>query len=195
MNMTEKLLLKWGVVMRVLIYGLLILFLASPLLGAEEETPAIPDVTSIMTNERLAGLIEKLDDDAEGRPGFWLVHLDEFEVYVVTDERAGRMRAMVPIMPAEEVEAEVLERLMQANFDSALDARYSIANDTLWAVFVHPLSSLSDELFISGVAQSVNLAATYGTTYSSGALVFNGGDSAEQQRNYYQDIIDRANAI
>ncbi|MBL4851839.1 MAG: hypothetical protein JKY90_06115 [Gammaproteobacteria bacterium] len=175
--------------MRTLIYALFALVVISPLLSADENTPNSPDISSTMTNERIATLIEKLDGDAQGKPGFWLINLDEFEIYVITDERAGRMRAMVPILPAAEVEPEMLQRLMQANFDSALDARYAIANDTLWAAFVHPLGNLSDDLFFSGVAQSVNLAATYGTTYSSGAVVFNGGDSAEQQRNYYQDIL------
>lgn len=179
-----------------IVFLLALALLFSPILSAEDDAPEIPEISSsLMTNDRIVTLLDKLDDEVEGRPGFWRFHLDEFEVYVVTDERAGRMRAMVPILPSVEVEAEILERLMQANFDSALDARYSIANDTLWATFIHPLSSLSDELLISGIAQSVNLAATYGTTYNSGAIVFNGGDSAEQQRNYYQDIIDRANAI
>ncbi|MBL1293864.1 MAG: hypothetical protein COB61_008330 [Thiotrichales bacterium] len=182
--------------MRRIITMVVFLLIFSPVLNAEDEAPEIPEIVStLMTNERIAALIDKLDEDAEGRPGFWRFQLDEYEVYVITDERAGRMRAMVPILPSAEVELETFERLMQANFDSALDARYSIANDTLWATFIHPLTSLSDELLISGIAQSVNLAATYGTTFNSGALVFNGGDSAEQQRNYYQDIIDRANAI
>ncbi len=170
----------------------LLLMVASLLAIADDE---VPDTSSVMSNDRLATLVHRLDEEAQGRPGFWLMQIDEYEVYVATDERAGRMRAMVPILPSAEVEPNVLERLMQANFDSALDARYSFAKDTLWAVFIHPLRDLSDELFFSGVAQTVNLAATYGTTYSSGALVFNGGDSAEQQRSYYQDIVDRANAI
>ncbi len=81
---------------------------------------------------------------------------------------------------------------MQANFDSALDARYCIAKDILWAVFIHPLSELSDEEFISGLAQTINLAATYGSTFSSGALVFQGGDSQGLKDKYYRDIMEKA---
>ncbi len=182
-----------GVILALLIYSFA--------LFAEDESADIsePDLptepSNKMNNAKLGELILQLDENAQGRPGFWQINIDEFEIFVVTDERAGRMRAMVPILPSAEVAPEEMERLMQANFDSALDARYSIANDTLWAAFIHPLSDLSEELFISGVAQSVNLAATYGTTYSSGAVIFNGGDSREHQRNYYQEIIDRANAI
>jgi len=181
--------------MRKITYLFLAAILISPLLSADEDVPANSDISSTMTNDRLGTLIRKMDEDAQGRPGSWVMQVDEFAVYVITDERAGRMRAMVPVLPSADVEPKVMQRLMQANFDSALDARYSIANDTLWATFIHPLTDLSDQLFFSGVAQSINLAATYGTTYSSGAMVFNGGDSSDQQRSYYQDIIDRANAI
>ncbi len=31
---------------------------------------------------------------------------------------------------------------MQANFDTALDARYAIAKGALWSTFIHPLSDL-----------------------------------------------------
>ena len=179
-----------------------LLLLVSFSLSAEDEkaepeldSDGVPQNSSIMDNEKLAKLISRLDEDAKGGPGFWQMHIDEFEIFVITDERAGRMRAMVPILPSAEIEADEMERMMQANFDSALDSRYSIANGTLWATFIHPLNNLSEELFFSGVAQSVNLAATYGTTFSSGALIFNGGDSADEQRSYYQGIIDRANAI
>jgi hypothetical protein len=41
----------------------------------------------------------------------------------------------------------------------------------------------------------VNLAATFGTTYSSGALVFGGGDSQGEQNKYYRAIIERKDSI
>jgi hypothetical protein len=65
----------------------------------------------------------------------------------------------------------------------------------LWSAFIHPLSDLSDHQFIDGLAQTVNLAATFGTTYSSGALVFGGGDSQGEQNKYYRAIIERKDSI
>jgi len=41
----------------------------------------------------------------------------------------------------------------------------------------------------------VNLAATFGTTYSSGALVFGCGDSQGEQNKYYRAITERRDAI
>ena len=51
---------------------------------------------------------------------------------MIADPRADRMRAMVPIRSADALEQDELLRLMQANFDSALDARYAVAQGRLW---------------------------------------------------------------
>ena len=148
-----------------------------------------------MNNQRLQVLIERVAEDVEGRPGFWRFELEGFQTTVITDEEADRMRVIVPVAEVKDVDVDRLYRLMQANFDSSLDAHYSIAQGVLWSAFIHPLSALSDHQFIDGLAQTVNLAATYGTTYSSGALVFSQGDSKEEQNKYYKEIIDRENSI
>lgn len=57
---------------------------------------------------------------------------------------------------------EELLRLLQANFDSALDARYAVARGILWAVYIHPLSALTDREFLPGLGQTVNIVRTYG---------------------------------
>ena len=67
-----------------------------------------------------------------------------------------------------------MERILQANFDTALDARYAIARNVLWSTFIHPLSSLSDKEFLSGLGQAINIVINYGKSYSSGALSFGG---------------------
>jgi hypothetical protein len=100
-------------------------------------------------------------------------------VYVVTDEAADRMRIIVQIAPASQLTQEDLYRMMQANFDTALDARYAIAREVLWAAFIHPLSPLTDDAFRAGFQQAVTLAETYGTSYSSGGLRFQGGDTPQ----------------
>ena len=67
--------------------------------------------------------------------------------------------------------------LLAANFDRALDARYAVARGYVWSVFIHPLSLLTDAQFIDGVSQVVTLADTYGTSYTSTDLVFQGGQN------------------
>lgn len=140
-----------------------------------------------MTNQRLAELIKKIDADVQGRPGNWEFLIEGRQVRVITDEKANRMRIIVPVAPADKIDKERLIRMMQANFDSALDARYAIAKGILWAAFIHPLAPLQDNEFLAGVGQTVNLAITYGEGYSSGALVFGDGDSSGLRR---RELID-----
>ncbi len=79
-------------------------------------------------------------------------------------------------------------RVMQANFDSALDARYAVARGVLWSTFIHPLGALEDAEVLSDLGQTVNLALSYGSTYPSGALTFSGGDNSEIER---RELIDK----
>lgn len=130
-----------------------------------------------MSNQRLDGLLRELTGEIEGRPGLWYLEYRGHPVYVITDEAADRMRIIVQIAPVGELDRDILFRMMQANFDSALDARYAIARGVLWSAFIHPLSPLSDDQFRSGFAQAETLADTYGAGFSSGGLRFRGGDS------------------
>lgn len=156
--------------------------------NAQEAEPA-------MTPERLAQIVLALDPDAQlVGPGIELIIAD-VPVLIVMDAAANRMRAMVPIRSAEGISDEDLMRMMQANFDAALDARYAIAQGRLWGVFIHPLRELEREQFISALAQTVTVAQTYGTTYSSGAMVFGGGDSNEMHRELFEELMDRGQDI
>ena len=138
-----------------------------------------------MTLDRLAKIAAELDPDMERRGTVMELTLADVPVMIVTDPSADRMRAMVPIRSADGLDQEELMRLMQANFDTALDARYAVAQGRLWGTFIHPLSPLERDQFISALAQTVTVALSYGQTYSSGALSFGGGDS----RGIYEDIL------
>jgi hypothetical protein len=80
---------------------------------------------------------------------------------------------------------------LTSQIDTALDARYSIAKGVLWSLYLHPLSSLSDKQFLTGVGQVVNLAASFGNTFSSGGISFGGGD----RNKLIQDLLDRGLSI
>lgn len=98
-------------------------------------------------------------------------------VTVIADGANDRMRILVPVTREEAIGPDILYRMMQANFDSALDARYAIAKGIVWSAYVHPLGTLGEAQFAAAVSQTVTLALTAGTTYTSGALSFGGGDS------------------
>lgn len=104
---------------------------------------------------------------------------------VMTDEKANRMRMMMPIQPfdpAKEEDVRTALIALHANYDRALDARYAVSDGILWSAFIHPLSSLSEEDLASAIHQVRTLRKNTGTTYSSGALLFApkaGGQPAE----------------
>jgi hypothetical protein len=148
-----------------------------------------------MTLSRMAAIVQALDPDARVAGSGFEFTIDDVPVLIVTDVRANRMRAMVPIRSTSGMTEEELLRLMQANFDSALDARYAIANDSLWGVFIHPFAELEKNQLISGVAQTVNVAKTYGTLYSGGAAQFGAGDSGDLQRALIEELLDRGQEI
>ena len=148
---------------------------AGPAYGGHGDSGGHP-----MDNKRLDTLLKEIDANTQGEAGFWYVEYNGHPTYVITDEAADRMRVVVQISPAETLDQAALFRMMQANFDSALDARYSIARGMLWSAYIHPLSPLSDDRFRAGFLQAITLAETYGTEYSSGGLRFSGGDSGQQ---------------
>jgi len=141
-----------------------------------------------MINEHLHALIRRLDEKAEGRTGIWQFMVEDREVMVITDKKVNRMRIIVPIERLDKLSEAQMRWMLQANFDSVLDARYAIAKEVLWSAYLHPLSSLRDRQFLEGAGQVVNLAATFGSSYTSGALIFRGGDSEGIER---RKLIDK----
>ncbi|MGX9354920.1 hypothetical protein ACS3SW_07085 [Roseobacteraceae bacterium S113] len=160
---------------------------------AQDTTPDAPalEVEAPMTQERLTSIVRAIDPDARAQGNLLELTIEDIPVLVVTDPGADRMRAMVPIRSAERMTTEELMRVMQANFDTALDARYAVARGRLWGVFIHPLGALEREQFISALIQTVNVARTYGQSYSGGAVVYGSGDSNEIFRDLLEDLLNR----
>ncbi len=156
--------------------------------SAPEAEQAVPGTDGPMTAARLGELIRRIDPNTRADGNTFEFGVESYRVAVIFDEAADRMRIVIPIERTDTLDDDRLMRLMQANFDTALDARYAIARDILWATYIHPLSSLTDRQFLVGVGQTANIVATYGTSYSSGMFVFGGGDSAEMER---QQLIER----
>ena len=178
------------------IVALLALLLPAGLLAqAQDEQSPVPTPEPHMTLTRMGEIVQALDAEAELVGAGFALTIDDIPVLIVTDIRANRMRAMVPIRSADGMSDEELLRVMQANFDSALDARYAIANGRLWGVFIHPFAQLEKNQLISGIAQTVNVAKTYGTLYSGGAAQFGAGDSGALQRQLIEELLDKGRDI
>lgn len=160
---------------------------ALPVLAQEAEPP--------MTLPRMAEIILALDPEAQSDGTRFQFTIQDVPVIIITDAGADRMRAIVPIRSAQGISPEEMTRMMQANFDSALDARYAVAQGRLWSTYIHPLSPLEKDQLISGIGQAVNLARTYGSLYAGGALNFGGGDSGDLNRALIEDLLQKGEKI
>ena len=160
-----------------------------PPTGSESDDPDMQRVLDDMGE-----VIAALDSEAERTGNNWQFTLDDTMILVVTDTSAGRMRIITPIAQTLALPDGAMERLMQANFDTALDARYAVGQGLVWGAFVHPLDSLTTRDFASGILQTKSLSDTFGTTFSSGALNYGGGDSGaiiEEDLNRLLDELEQ----
>ena len=66
-----------------------------------------------------------------------------------------------------------------------------MANGRLWSTYIHPFAELERAQVLSGLAQTVTLARNYGTTYSSGGVMFGGGDSGE----LFRDLLEKGEEL
>jgi len=147
-----------------------------------------------MSGDALSTLIQKFDEDAKVNDNSVEFSLNERDLFLVYDTKADRMRIITPIAQAALANENILIRMLQANYDSVLDVRYAQANNVIWAVFIHPLSSLTQEDFLSGIAQAVTAAETFGSSYTSGAMVFGGGDSNAIHEDLLKQLEKATNA-
>jgi hypothetical protein len=160
--------------------------LAAPMTIAQTQptapVPIMPDsvMEAYMTPAQLNSILLEIDPGAQIAEGSALLTLNDVPVTVMYDADANRLRALVPIASAGGMTDGQMQRLLQANFDTALDARYALAGGRVWSVFMHPFAELDRDRVLSGMAQAVSLAQTYGTTFSSSEQMFMRGDSVDR---------------
>jgi len=119
----------------------------------------------------------------EGGDNHHAATVDGVEVMVVCDEDHDRMRAMAPIADADALGRDELTLLLEANFDRALDAKYTIWRGAVVALYVHPLASLSRADFESGMRQVAALKRNFGTSFASTNLTFGDSESEPPARS------------
>jgi len=161
--------------------------LAAPVFAQERE--------AAMTGERIEAILKAIDGEAVTCGIATELTIDDVPIMVIVDEPSDRMRAMVPIRSADGIAPEEFQRMMQANFDTALDARYAVAQGRVWGVFIHPLSPLQREQLVSGLIQTVNLARSYGQAYTGGAQHFGGGDSNGIYRELLEELLKKGEEL
>jgi hypothetical protein len=136
------------------------------------EASGVDDEAGPMDQARLEMLFAEHVEAITGPPGAIETVVDGIQLYCISDAANDRMRFVAPIARASTLDPRVLPLLLQANFHSTLDARYSISEDVVFATFLHPISSLTPELVESGMAQVLSLVQTFGTSFSAGGVIF-----------------------
>lgn len=127
-----------------------------------------------MTNEKLDTIFKTVSDTIKGESGRWQFLINDVPLVCVTDVSHNRMRIISPIIESYKLDEEMKTNALVANFHTALDVKYAISDDLLWAVFIHPLKELSEAQVIDAVKQVYFAKVNFGTSYSSTSLVFPG---------------------
>jgi regulator of RNase E activity RraB len=128
-----------------------------------------------MTLDELAALLERATEDFRRSTTHWQFAHQGVPMACLTDPSFDRMRFIAPIKELSKIDEETKDAVLEANFHTALDARYGSSNGLLFAAFIHPLSSLEAELAHSALDQVASLVQTFGTHYSGGTLELIGG--------------------
>ena len=128
----------------------------------------------LMTQDELTNIVKSSihTEVLEEQKGYLVFNYLGKKMALLSDVAHDRMRIITPITKYSTLAPSIKDNLMQANFHSALDARYAVSEDVLYAAFIHPLGSLPQSEFENALRQVFNLAASFGKTYSSGQLEF-----------------------
>lgn len=148
-----------------------------------------------MTLERMAEIVKTIDANATLQGPAMQLTIADVKVTIITDAKNNRMRAFTVVQSLDGVNQQLLYRMLQANFDSALDARYAIAKAHILSVFIHPMKELQKNQLIEGLGQVVNLVKTYGSAFTSGAMTFGGGDSKNLHRQLIDELLKKGEEI
>jgi len=127
-----------------------------------------------MSGDNLRSLIEMSSDTLAQKGNSIRFAYKERMLICIYDENANRMRIISPIVKRENINEEQILNALVANFHSALDVKYALSDEIIWAVFTHPLKELSDYQVVDAIDQVYTAAITFGTSYSSTKLVFPG---------------------
>ena len=146
-----------------------------------------------MNNEKMGKIFEAVADSIQGGNGQWQFKIKETVFIVVTDTNHNRMRIISPITEAANLDEKLKSAALVANFHTALDVKYAIADNILWSVFIHPLKELTEAQVKDAVKQVYGANVTFGTTFSSTDLVFPGaqktGRKEERKKAFKERIL------
>ena len=146
-----------------------------------------------MTNAKMEAVFKKEASEVEGDLGGWQIMYHGNLLLAITDSSANRMRIFTPIIEAKELLPGQKEKMLEANFHSALDAKYSVYQGFVMSVFTHPLKELSESQLTDAMRQVAILANTFGTSYQSTDMIFGGAAESEEPKINQSPVKEKKN--
>lgn len=134
-----------------------------------------------MTNQKLEQIITSTTDSIEGSSGRWQFKINDVIFICLTDSTNNRMRIISPIAEASAVDNDAIRASMIANFHTALDVKYAIADNILWSAYIHPLKELTEDQVKDAISQVYYANVNFGTTYASTSLIFPGREDEKEE--------------
>ena len=135
---------------------------------------AVDKANGFMDQAQLEATIKDLAQASKGGEGVVEFTYSNVNMFLISDPSYDRMRIVAPITEYKKLTPEQIDAVMEANFHQALDARYAVSEGVLYAAFIHPLGPLNISQIESAVYQVANLALSFGTVYTSGAITYGG---------------------
>ena len=132
-----------------------------------------------MNNEKLNEIFISISDTIHGENGQWRFIIKDVVFVCLTDTTHNRMRIISPITETSTLDEDQKTLSLLANFHTALDVKYAISDDILWSVFIHPLKELTSAQVEDAISQVYFANVNFGTTFSSGSLIFPGETKRE----------------
>jgi len=135
-----------------------------------------------MSQAEMEKLVVENAEVISQKKGYVVFMYNKVKMALISDVRHDRMRIIAPITGYLDLASGVKDAVMESNFHSALDARYAVSENVLYSAFIHPMSPLSRHQLKSALNQVSNLALTFGSTYTSGELDFDGKTQKQKPR-------------
>lgn len=144
-----------------------------------------------MTNEKLQEIYTSVSDSIQGQTGTWQFHVKDVTMVSITDISHNRMRIISPIVEVASLKEDLLKAALMANFHTALDVKYAIADGILWSIFVHPLKELSEDQVRDALSQVYYANVNFGSTYASTSLVFPGSENKGGEKKKAEPVFKK----
>jgi hypothetical protein len=134
-----------------------------------------------MNLTKLGKILDEVSDSIQSNRSQWNFKIKDVFFICIADSIHNRMRIISPISDSDMLDEKLKESALIANFHTALDIKYAISDNILWAVFIHPLKELTQQQVIDAISQTYYGNINFGTTFSSTSLVFPGRKSPKKE--------------